>query len=158
MAWQDMTIDQVLGELGTDLTIGLSPREAEKRTETYGKNLTAMEKERQAPSGGLGGVLLSAVILVAAALLCLMEKAYIPAAVLGGAALLTTALRLWSFARVRRVLNSIAVVTAPMTTVVRAKRPGRSSWSGLGSSARRVMVLVLALTSTPVKFRWPGAG
>lgn len=123
MAWQDMTIDQVLGELGTDLTIGLSPREAEKRTEKYGKNLTTMEKERQAPSGGLGGVLLSAVILVAAALLCLMEKAYIPAAVLGGAALLTTALRLWSFARVRRVLNSIAVVTAPMTTVVRGGTP-----------------------------------
>jgi len=123
MAWQDMTIDQVLSALDTDGTTGLSAKEAEKRTEKYGKNITTMERERQAPSGGLGGVLLSAVILLAAALLCLMEKAYIPAAVSGGAAILTTLLRLWAFARVRRVLNSIAVVTAPMTTVVRGGTP-----------------------------------
>ncbi len=119
MAWYEKSIEETVRELDTNAAAGISGQEASRRRARYGLNDTAKKPERQLSSGSIGGMMLPAAFLTAAAVLCLLTQDYLSAAVVFGSALVTAALRGYSLARVRSVLSSIAAVTAPMSTVVR---------------------------------------
>ena len=111
--------EETVRELDTNAAAGISRQEAARRRARYGANETTKKPDRGASSGGIGAMMLPAAILAAAAVLCLLTKDYLSAAVVFGSALVTAGLKGYSLARIRRVLTSIAAVTAPMSTVVR---------------------------------------
>ncbi len=123
MAWYEKSVEETIRELDTNTAAGISALEAARRRTRCGLNETMKKPDRQVASGGISGMMLSAAILTAAAMLCLLTKDYLSAAVLFGSALVTAALKSYSLAKIRRVLTSIAAVTAPMTTVVRESIP-----------------------------------
>lgn len=119
MAWYEKSAEETVRELDTNAAAGISRQEAARRRARYGANETTKKPDRGASSGGIGAMMLPAAILAAAAVLCLLTKDYLSAAVVFGSALVTAGLKGYSLARIRRVLTSIAAVTAPMSTVVR---------------------------------------
>lgn len=119
MAWYEKSVEETIRELDTNAAAGISAREAANRRKRYGVNETVKKPDRQVAAGSISGMMVSAAVLTVAAVLCLLTRDYISAAVLFGSALVTAGLKSYSLAKIRRVLTSIAAVTAPMTTVVR---------------------------------------
>ena len=117
MAWYEKSVEETIRELDTNAAAGISAREAANRRKRYGVNETVKKPDRQVAAGSISGMMVSAAVLTAAAVLCLLTRDYISAAVLFGSALVTAGLKSYSLAKIRRVLTSIAAVTAPMTTV-----------------------------------------
>ena len=123
MAWYEKSIEETIRELDTNAAAGISPLEASGRRTKYGSNEPVKKPERVIAPGGTGSMMLPSILLLAAADLCLLSKSYVASAVLFASALVTALLKTYSLAKIRRVLSSIAAVTAPMTTVVREGIP-----------------------------------